>query len=257
MPGTLAIITPKLHVPAVLLAATTLAVLTVACTSSSAPAPGRSHPASRPVPGPTGPRAPALAREGLLIPATYQQACASESAVCVSPQPGSTNSLPAGPVPAALNRPLHFPDLQPGQRCPASPGRPVNTSDFGGIALGNGPVRVLVGGAGGDIRQGVANLINPTSTPPWLGLKTLWFSAPSYQGPFVIRAIRLGHPGPVALGEGPMVAPLVVPPGPTVNGTGGWREAPGGLWVKKPGCYAWQVDGLTFSETIVVHAVLH
>jgi hypothetical protein len=27
-----------------------------------------------------------------------------------------------------------------------------------------------------------------------------------------------------------------------------WRRA------KAPGCYAWQVDGLTFSEIIVVHA---
>ncbi len=87
-------------------------------------------------------------------------------------------------------------------------------------------------------------------------LKTLWFSVPAYQGPFIIRAKRLGHPGPVALGEGPTVAPLVVPPGPTLNGTGGWREAPGGLWVKTPGCYAWQVDGLTFSEIIIVHALV-
>ena len=87
-------------------------------------------------------------------------------------------------------------------------------------------------------------------------LKTLWFSVPAYQGPFIIRAKRLGHPGPVALGEGPTVAPLVVPPGPTLNGTGGWREAPGGLWVRTPGCYAWQVDGLTFSEIIIVHALV-
>jgi hypothetical protein len=53
-----------------------------------------------------------------------------------------------------------------------------------------------------------------------------------------------------------VIAPLVVPPGPTLNSGEGYREAPGGLWVKAPGCYAWQVDGLTFSETIVVHAVL-
>jgi len=100
----------------------------------------------------------------------------------------------------------------------------------------------------GDLRHGVAVLINPTSAPPWLGLKTLWFSIPAYQGPFVIRAERLGRPG---------VAPLVVPPGPTVNSGEGWREAPGGLWVRTPGCYAWQVDGLTFSEVIIVHAVAH
>jgi len=117
-----------------------------------------------------------------------------------------------------------------------------------------GRVRVVIAGAG-DLRRGVAVLINPTSAPAWLGLKTLWFSVPAYQGPFVIRAERLGRPGPVALGEGPAVAPLVVPPGPTLNGGQGWREAPGGLWVKTPGCYAWQVDGLTFSEVIIVQAV--
>jgi hypothetical protein len=114
----------------------------------------------------------------------------------------------------------------------------------------------VVAGAG-DLRHGVAVLINPTSAPPWLGLKTLWFSPPAYQGPYIIRDERLGRPGPVALGEGPVVAPLVVPPGPTVNGGEGWREAPGGLWVKSPGRYAWQVDGLTFSEVIIVHAVRH
>ena len=154
-----------------------------------------------------------------------------------------------------LNRPLHFPALRPGQRCPASQGGPVNTADFEGIALGNGLVRVVIANAG-DLRRGVADL-SPSSSPPWLALKTLWFSVPAYQGPYIIRAKRLGHAGPVALGEGPTVAPLVVPPGPTLNGTGGWREAPGGLWVKTSGCYAWQVDGLTFSEIIIVHALAH
>jgi hypothetical protein len=164
----------------------------------------------------------------------------------------------AGSIPAVLNRPLHLPRLRPGQACPASSGRPVTTDFFGGIALGTGPVRVVIGGVGaGNLRHGVAILINPTSAPPWLGLKTLWFSGPRYQGPFIIRAERLGRPGPVALGESPTVAPLVVPPGPTVNGGNGWREAPGGLWVRAPGCYSWQVDGLSFSEVIIVHAVTH
>jgi hypothetical protein len=185
-----------------------------------------------------------------MVPATYQQACAENCVQSASSPP------PAGPIPAALNRPLHFPAFRPGQRCPASPGRPVSTADFGGIALGDGPVRVVIADAG-DLRHGVAVLINPSSVPPWLGLKTLWFSVPAYQGPFVIRAERLGAPGAVALGEAPAVAPLVVPPGPTLNGTGGWREAPGGLWARTPGCYAWQVDGLTFSEVIIVRAVLH
>lgn len=237
-----------------LLATIALTMLTVACTSGTPTrhAAAKSHQAS-PGASETAPgNASALARAGLAVPATYQQACANESAICV---PGPGGSPPAGAIPAVLNRPLHFPALRPGQRCPASPGRPVNTVSFGGIALGNGLVRVVIANAG-DLRRGVADL-SPSSSPPWIALKTLWFSVPAYQGPFIIRAKRLGRPGPVALGEGPTVAPLVVPSGPTLNSGGGWREAPGGLWVRTPGCYAWQVDGLTFSEIIIVHTLVH
>lgn len=255
MSATPAALSRKREVTLVHLAAAALAVMIAGCAASPPPAPGKSHPVLMPATRAGGQQA-ALARQGLLIPPTYQQACASESSVCLPAQAGAGSSAPTGPVPAVLNRPLHFPNLRPGQQCPVSSGRPIDTADFGGIALGTGPVRVLIAD-GGDVRRGVASLINPTAAPPWLGLKTLWFSTPAYQGPFVIRAKRLGDPGPVALGEGPTVAPLVVPPGPTLNGTAGWREAPGGLWVRSPGCYAWQVDGLTFSETIVVNAVLH
>jgi hypothetical protein len=244
----------------VLLEAAALAVLAAACTSSSSMQPSAGHsraaaPAASRVARPWN--AAALAREGLLVSATYQQACANEGSVCVAggSSAGGGGSLPVGPIPVVLDRPLHFPVLRPGQRCPASRGSPVNTADFGGIALGAGPVRVVIADTG-DLRHGVADLIDPTSRPPWLGLKTLWFSVPAYQGPFIIRARRLGQIDPVAMGEGPTVAPLVVPPGPTLNGSGGWREAPGGLWVRTPGCYAWQVDGLTFSEIIIVRAVV-
>jgi hypothetical protein len=182
----------------------------------------------------------------LALPSTYRQACAAEA------QASGCLHVPAGPIPAALKHRLHLPVLRPGQRCPASRGTPFNTSQFGGVALGTGLVRVIAGST----RRGIAELINPTSAPPWLALKTLWFSLPAYQGPFVIRATRLDRPGPVALGEGPGMVPLVIPPGPTLNSFFGYRTVPGGLWVKSPGCYAWQVDGLGFSEIIVVRAVL-
>jgi hypothetical protein len=60
-------------------------------------------------------------------------------------RPGEPASLPSGPIPAVLNRPLRFPAVRPGQRCPASPGKPVNAAGFGGIALGTGPMRVIAG----------------------------------------------------------------------------------------------------------------
>jgi hypothetical protein len=221
--------------------AAVLLVLAAACTSSPSHAkPSMAGHAAAPA------RVSAvLQREGLALPSTYQQACATEA------QASGCLHVPAGPIPAALKHRMHFPVLRPGQRCPASRGTPFNTSQFGGIALGTGPVRVIAGSN----RRGIADLINHTSTPPWLALKTLWFSLPAYQGPFIIRATRLGRPGPVALGESAGMMPLVIPPGPTLNNFFGYRTVPGGLWVRSPGCYAWQVDGLGFSEIIVVRAV--
>jgi hypothetical protein len=99
--------------------------------------------------------------------------------------------------------------------------------------------------------------LNPPTQDGWLTLKTLWFSTPTYTGPFVIRVARLDGEGQVGLGAARIEAPLVVPPGPTLNGSDGYRTSPGSLWVKAPGCYGWQVDGLTFSETVVVQTVRH
>ena len=167
---------------AILLATMTLTLVTAACTSSS-PTRHAAVEGHRASPGSTS----ALARAGLALPATYQQACAgAASSGCLN--------VPTGPIPAVLNRPLHFPVLRPGQRCPASDdsGGPVTIAGDIGTEFGNGPVHVLIGAS----RHGVAGLLAHTNTPPWLGFKTLWFSVPTYQGPFVIRAVRLGHPGP-------------------------------------------------------------
>jgi hypothetical protein len=152
----------------------------------------------------------------------------------------------SGSLPAELDRPLHFPEVA-GARCPASQGRYVATPDFGSMAIGTGPVRVAIDNAGNP-RHG----FHPAAFRSWLALKTHFFSSPSYQGPFLVRAKRLDHPGPMRLGATPReAAPLVVRAG-AYAGTAGWREVPYFTFVKAPGCYGWQVDGRTFSEIIVV-----
>jgi hypothetical protein len=126
-----------------------------------------------------------------------------------------------------------------------------------GVAVGTGPVRAILA-TSGDVRIGDADLDGNGATG-WRLIKTLWVVQPSYQGPVVIRAERLDGSSPVLLGGSgalPSSAePIVIPPGPTVNGGDGWRTAPSGTWAKSAGCYAWQVDGLTFSDVIVIRAL--
>jgi hypothetical protein len=182
---------------------------------------------------------------GLEIPATYQIACAYETATCLRSASGS--------IPRALDRPLRFSSLRSGETCPASLGRQMSF----GVAVGTGPVRAILATAG-DLHMGDADLDGDGVTG-WREIKTLWVVQPSYQGPVVIRAERLDGSTPVVLGGSGALpsnaAPIVIPPGPTVNGTDGWRTAPSGTWAKSAGCYAWQVDGLTFSDVIVIRAV--
>jgi hypothetical protein len=170
-----------------------------------------------------------------------------------------------------LARPLHFPSLGRGGRCPVSSGYKVNNPYFGGDALGKGPVRVLIANWG-DVLHG-RPMLGLGAPRPWHALQTLWFAMPGYRGPFVVRGRRLGKPGPIEVQPGgtglnagmvPGSGPLVVPAGPTINSYppptvnipwAGYRSVPGSTWVKSPGCYAWQVDGRGFSEVIVVDAL--
>jgi hypothetical protein len=70
-------------------------------------------------------------------------------------------------------------------------------------------------------------------------------------GPVLVRGAQLDGNGPVGFGEAPLIGHLIIPPETTLNMLNGSRTAPGGTFVKGPGCYALQVDGLTFSYVIV------
>jgi hypothetical protein len=138
-------------------------------------------------------------------------------------------------------RPVHFPRIKPGAPCPSTPGHAVKTVGFSVLALGDGPVEPGI--AGGQVNAWSGG---------WFGFKTLWFVLPSYQGPVLIRGARIDGDGPIGFGENPSIGHLILPPGPTLNDTtDGYRTAPGGTYVGGPGCYAWQIDGLSFSDIVV------
>lgn len=195
---------------------------------------------------PTSPASAATPVSGALpTPTDYQSVCDLEASVCSCV--GIYKSSYCGQsLPAALFRPLSLPTLHEGQPCPTTQGHYVATHDFAGVALGTGPVEPLMSPVSG---------FRLDRSTGWYLSKTLWFSAPSYPGPALVRGARIDGNGPVGFGEQPLIGHLVIPPGPTVNeGPDGYRQAPGGTFVRSLGCYAWQVDGLDFSYAIVFEA---
>ena len=76
----------------------------------------------------------------------------------------------------------------------------------------------------------------------------LWFVLPSYHGPVLVRGIGLDNPYRVRFERGrtpPTELRLPV----------GTKDRPSYVRIRKPGCYAFQIDGLTFSRSIVFRAV--
>jgi hypothetical protein len=168
-----------------------------------------------------------------------------------------------GSAPAALRRPLHLPALARG-RCPIHRARVV--APHVGAALGPGPIYPVIG-----VPAGRSAVLAFTYPPPpgsllagsgFGGQKVLWVGAPRYRGPVLIRGGQLGGNNPVMFSTGTvMLFPeLQFPPQSQDSQVGlpsrGWRGWPSGTDLQAPGCYAWQIDGTTFSYTVVFKAVL-
>ena len=144
-------------------------------------------------------------------------------------------SWPAGLSPLErkrLERPLRLPRLRHGAPCPTS--RVSRAARGVGATLGRGPAYpVLV-----DVHAG-AN-------------KTLWAVRPTYRGPLLIRGRRLDGRG--VLRFWPSRTPRLWWRGLWHEERSQWRYGATATLVPRPGCYAFQVDGATFSRRIVFEA---
>ena len=165
-------------------------------------------------------------------------------------------------------RPLHMPTGTPGTPCPTAHGHLLATGE--GIAVGSGPLYALLGqlqstGADQRQRQGILQYVDAqaygTGARGWGGMKVLWVIDVHYSGPVLIRGHQVDGPHDVRFNGGldqlyntdvlspPLPALRLLGPPPETN----W---PSQTRLQGPGCYAYQVDGLTFSEVIVFQAVL-
>jgi hypothetical protein len=146
---------------------------------------------------------------------------------------------------AELHRPLRVPHLAAGGACPVShPDRAVDFARFG-VARGLGP-----GPAYPVLPRGVLVLGAPQGADagsPWKIQKVLWFVHPRYAGPVLVRGRRLDGAGLVRFGRG-------LTPATELRIPAGGREQPSYTRLRSAGCYAYQVDGLTFSRVVIFRA---
>jgi hypothetical protein len=174
---------------------------------------------------------------------------------------GSAAAVPDGaPVPwSTLRRPLHLPRIA-GSACPVSrvdPSVPWKRIDiFGGSGTGPGPAYPGLGARGGhvlatrDVQDG----------GPWFGDKIFWYVRPSYRGRVLVRGRQLDGPQLVRFDGGRLPrSELHLEAGETVfwqGQPGGSRGVPSAVRLVAPGCYAFQIDGTTFSRVVVFTADL-
>lgn len=164
-------------------------------------------------------------------------------------------------------QPLRLPTVTPGTPCPTAHGHLLATGE--GMAVGSGPLYAVLGqlqstGADERQRQGILQFEDAqaygTGTSGWGGMKVLWVIDVHYTGPVLIRGRQVDGPHDVRFNGGldqlynsdaqppPLPALRLLGPPPETN----W---PSQTRLQAPGCYAFQVDGLTFSEVIVFQAV--
>ena len=165
---------------------------------------------------------------------------------------------------AKLHRPLHLPKVAPGAPCPVSG---VSRFDFAryGVpkGIGPGPAYPIFPQPGSRLQFTYPpDPSGPFAGSLWGGAKVLWFVAPRYRGPLLIRGGRLDGSGRLRFDRG------MVPPKEmriSKNARGGWppgyedvgqRYRPSYTRLRAPGCYAYQIDGTTFSRVIVFRAEL-
>lgn len=157
-----------------------------------------------------------------------------------------------------LARPLVIPRLSSPVACPMSYGvraSRLSPTDFGSVkAIGPGPIFALNAYA----PKGRTLSLHLSAAEPmgsWFSFGQKWVGAPSYRGPVLVRGRSLWGPEPVGFvfTEGSQQQLRFEAGGP--SSASGWRGWVAFTLVQSPGCYGFQIDGLSFSEIIVFRVV--
>ena len=192
-----------------------------------------------------------LPRAAFLALALLLGACAPLAPAPPTPAPTAT----ATPDATALlrKRPLQLLKLEAGSPCPRLHARQITPAY--GIALGDGPAYVAGFSADGILDM---SFPPPTETPfygsQWSGAKVLWFIDPAYGGPLLIRGGRLDSSGEIRFDTGLNPPSQIWIEAASPAASSDWRNLATYTRLSSPGCYMYQVDGLSFTEAIIFEA---
>jgi hypothetical protein len=155
-------------------------------------------------------------------------------------------------------RPLVGQQLEPGSACPVAPRTGELTRvglNPGFIAWGPGPAWPVLGGLTSlDVPFEFASA-GPEYTE-WGVRKAMWGIDARYVGPTLVRGHQLDGPNEVRFENGSpgFTEEKRLHPVTELRFVGGYVR-PAVTRVRALGCYAYQIDGIGFSRTIVFHAV--
>lgn len=170
---------------------------------------------------------------------------------------GSAQRVSAANPWSELHRPLDLPELAPEDACPVSKvDRRVDWQSahiFGRSGIGRGPVYPGLGSSGGHLQA------RPESRDgSWYTEKVFWYVRPSYRDRVLIRGRRIDGSGPLRfVDDGRRSPELRIRRQSDISWAGqpeGSRGEPSGVRFQVTGCYAVQIDGTTFSRSVVFRA---
>lgn len=159
---------------------------------------------------------------------------------------------------ARLHRPLHIPRLLHGRPCPVarvgSATNLVREVGLTGTTWGVGPAYPLGAFRPTLFFHKAAGSQNALAGSKWGWTKAVWLVTSSYRGPVLIRGRRLD--GRESLRFNPVRTPSsefrIYPAKGRLRS--GARKVTSFPRLRAPGCYAYQIDGATFSKVVVFEA---
>lgn len=241
---------PPLHWRLKTLLVACIGALLTACSAvSPTSAPTHSPSATAAAATTTGLPSPVAIATPTAAPPTFPPTIPPPVQITVGPTATPTAIPPRPEDWAALHRPLALPTMSLGAYCPLTPGASI--SPHFGPGLGGGPAYPIMSNDA---------IYHYSAAQPtrdgWVELKILWVSAPTYSGPLLVRGHRIDGPQSLLFttsatgGSDPPQEELRLFASNT-SPLEGWRNWPSYTFIQTPGCYAYQVDGTTFSYTIV------